>query len=197
LTRLSTQQVRRCDGQSLLEFSLVLPLLITLVFGLIEVGYALVDQQVVTKLTREGSNLISRDVTLQDATAAMKSMHTRPVDFTNGSRLIFSVIKKVATVGTPNYDKMVLYQRYEYGTIAGASAIKTRGTATFGGAPNYEAANSDSNTNLQLVGAPATLVMVSGGMAYVTEIYTTHARLTPLDRFGITLPSTLYSIAYF
>jgi hypothetical protein len=191
------RRLRGCKGQSLIEFSLVLPLLITLVFGVVEVGYALVDQQVVTKLTREGSNLISRDVTLRDATAAMKSMHTRPVNFDNGSRLIFSVIKRVATIGSPNYDKMILYQRYEYGSIPGTSAIKTKGTATFGGAPNYEAPNSDSNTNLQLVGAPANLVLVAGGMAYVTEIYTTHTRLTPLDRFGITLPNKLYSIAYF
>ena len=46
--------------------------------GVVEVGYALLDQHVVTKLTREGSNLISRDVTLQDAATAMQSMTTRP-----------------------------------------------------------------------------------------------------------------------
>jgi hypothetical protein len=34
-------------------------------------------------------------------------------------------------------------------------------------------------------------------MLYVTEIYTSHPLITPLDRLGITLPSTLYSIAYF
>ena len=65
-----------------------------LVLGVVEVGFALLDQQVVTKLTREGSNLISRDVTLQDAATAVKTMRTAPVDFDNGSRLIFSVVKK-------------------------------------------------------------------------------------------------------
>jgi hypothetical protein len=191
------RRLSHAAGQSLVEFTLVLPLLLVVVFGTIEVGYALVDQHVVTKLTREGSNLISRDVTLQDATTAMKTMRTRPVDFENGSRLILSVIKKVATSGTPNYDKVILYQRYEYGTLPGASALHTKGPATFGGPPDYVAPNSDSNTNLQLVNAPASLVVVSGGMAYVTEIYTTHAPITPLDHFGITLPDTLYSIAYF
>ncbi len=39
--------------------------------------------------------------------------------------------------------------------------------------------------------------MVPGGMLYVTEVYTRHPLITPLDRFGITLPQTLYSIAYF
>ena len=191
-TRLS-----RSAGQSLIEFSLVLPLMITLVLGIIEVGYLLLDQHVVTKLTREGSNLISRDVTLLDATNAMKSMRTRPVDFDNGSRLILSVIKKVATSGTPNFDKVILYQRYEYGTLSAASALKTKGPAAFGGAPDYVAPNSDSNTNLQITNAPASLVVVSGGMAYITEVYTTHKLVTPLDRFGISLPDKLYSIAYF
>lgn len=191
-TRLS-----RSAGQSLIEFSLVLPLMLTLVLGIIEVGYALVDQHVVTKLSREGSNLISRDVTLQDATSAMKSMRTRPVDFDNGSKLIFSVIKKVATSGTPNFDKVILYQRHEYGTLSAASALTTKGPVAFGGAPNYEAPNSDTNTNLQITNAPASLVVVSGGMAYITEVYTTHTLITPLDRLGITIPDTLYSIAYF
>jgi hypothetical protein len=187
----------RADGEGLVEFALVLPVLMVIVLGIVEVGYALLDQQVVTKITREGSNLISRDVTLQDAATAMKSMRTRPVDFDNGSRLIFSVVKKVATMGTPNYDKVILYQRYEYGTLSAVSTLTTRGPAAFGGAPNYEAPNSDSNTNLQITNLPASLVVVSGGMAYVTEVYTTHDLITPLAHFGITLPDKLYSIAYF
>jgi hypothetical protein len=39
--------------------------------------------------------------------------------------------------------------------------------------------------------------MPLGGLTYITEIYTRHALITPLDRFGITVPQTLYSIAYF
>src|SRR5688572_4764630 len=174
-------------GQSLVEFAVVLPMLLVLVLGIIEAGYALVDQHVVTKLTREGSNLISRDVTLQDAAEAMKSMNTRHVNFDDGSRLILSVIKKVATVGAPNYDKVILYQRYEYGTLSAQSALQTQGTATFAGAPNYEAVNADSNTNLRITNMPASLVVVQGGMAYVTEIYTRHNLITPLDKFGVTM----------
>jgi hypothetical protein len=32
---------------------------------------------------------------------------------------------------------------------------------------------------------------------YVTEIFTRHNLITPFNRFGINVPSTLYSIAYF
>jgi hypothetical protein len=190
-------RLRHVDGQALVEFAVVLPLMLALVLGVIEVGYALLDQQVVTKLTREGSNLISRDITIQDAASAMKSMNTRPVNFDNGSRLIFSVVKKVPTIGSANFDKVILYQRYEYGTLAASSALQTRGGAAFGGPPNYEAPNSDNNTNLQISNLPANLNIAQGGMMYVTEVYTTHSLITPLTRFGVTLPDILYSIAYF
>jgi len=185
------------QGQGLIEFAMLLPMLIVIVLGVVEIGYALVDQHVVTKITREGSNLISRDISLQDAGAAIKNMQTRPVDFNTGSRLIFSVVKKVATIGAPNFDKVILYQRYEFGALSAASVLKTKGPASFGGAPNYEAANSDTNTNLQITNLPGNIIVASGGMAYVTELYTTHSLITPLDRLGVSVPNKLYSVAYF
>jgi hypothetical protein len=41
------------------------------------------------------------------------------------------------------------------------------------------------------------LSLVRGGMIYVTEIYSRHRLITPLDRFGVELPEIVYSIAYF
>ena len=185
-------------GQSLIEFAFVMPLLIALAFGVIEVSYALLDQQVVTKLTREGSNLISRDSTLQDAATAMRTMSSRPIDFNNSSRLIFSVLKKGATTGTANFDKVILYQRHEFGSLSGmGSKLSIRGSGAFRGAPEYEAIDSDTDANLQISNLPANLQLVRGGMLYVTEIYTKHPVITPLDKFGVTVPDTLYSIAYF
>ncbi len=184
-------------GQSLIEFAFVLPMVVVLAFGATETGYALLDQHVVTKLSREGSNLISRDVTLEDAVTAMKDMTTTPVDFDTRSRMIFTVLKKVGTVGAANYGKVIVYQRHQYGAFSAQSALQTAGTATFGGAPNYEAPNSDNNTALQVSNLPANLDLINGSMLYVTEIYSTHMRLTPLDRFGIVMPETVYSIAYF
>jgi hypothetical protein len=185
------------SGQTIVEFALLLPFLVVLLLGVIELSYALVDQHVVTRLAREGSNLISRDTAFQDAAAAMRSMASRPVDFDEGSKLIFSVLKRGATTGTSNYDKVILYQRYEVGTLPNRSALTTAGAPTFDGPPNYEAVNSDNNTGLQIANMPSDLVAVKGGMIYVTEIYTTHTLITPLDAFGISTPTTLYSIAYF
>lgn len=193
-----SRRIRDSKGQGLVEFAASLPLLLLLALGVVEVGYALLDHHVITKLAREGSNLISRDTSLQDAATAMRNLSSRPVNLDNGSRLIFSVIKKGATTGTANFDKEILYQRYEYGTLAGVtSAIRTKGSGSYRGAPDYEAINSDSNANLQIANMPVTLNLVRGGMMYITEIYTRHPLITPVDRFGLTLPQTLYSIAYF
>ena len=101
------------SGQSLIEFTLMTPMLLVLAFGVIEFGYVLLDEHVVTKLTREGSNMISRDVPLAQARAALTSMSTRPVDFSSGSKLIFTVIR-VGTTGA-NANQPIVYQRYEYG----------------------------------------------------------------------------------
>jgi Flp pilus assembly protein TadG len=184
------------NGQSMIEFAMVLPLVILLVLGVVEIGYALLDEHVVTKLAREGSNLISRDTTLTDATTAMVSMSTPPVAFGPSATIIFSVVKKGATTGTTNYNKDVLYQRYSYGSYAATSRLTTAGSGSFGPAPDYIANNSDSDTRLQVTNLPANLV-APGGMVYITEIFTSHPLITPLSGFGVTVPTTLYSIAYF
>ena len=191
-----TSLVRSESGQGLLEFAVMLPIIMALVLGVVEVSYALLDQHVVTKLTREGSNMISRDTTLDEAVAVMKSMSTRPVSFPTRSKVIFSVIKKVGTLGTANYNAEVLYQRFSYGSLPNNSYLTTSGSGSFGGGPDYVAANSDSDTRLRVTNLPAGLVS-TGGMLYITEIYTTHTLITPFDKFGITVPTTLYSIAYF
>jgi hypothetical protein len=192
---MSRRRVSGDDGQALLEFALVVPVVLLLVLGVIETGYAVLDQHIVSKMTREGANLISRDTSLADAAAAMRLMSSKPVNFTDGSsKVIFSVVKKVATVGAGNYNKAVLYQRYEYGSYSGSSILNNSG-GSFGGSPEFQAANSDNDGRLVVTNVPATLAV--GGMLYITEIYTRHPLITPFDRFGVQLPQTLYSIAYF
>jgi hypothetical protein len=185
------------SGQSMMEFAIILPILVVLALGVIETSHALLNQHVVTKLTREGSNLISRDTTLQDAAAAMRVMAQAPVDFTTNSTVIFTVLKRGATTGTANFDRLIVYQRHQSGTLSVSSQIHTAGGGSFGGAPNYEANNSDGDTGLRVTNLPTDLIDVRGAMLYVTEIYTDHTLITPFDRFGVSIPRRLYSIAYF
>lgn len=194
---MTTTFFRSASGQSLIEFAMALPLICVLALGVVEVGYGLLDAHVVTRLAREGSNLISRDTTLQDAGSAMQGMSARPVDFDNGSKVIFSVIRNVPTIGAANFNKPVLYQRYEYGSFAASSKLTISGSGSFGPAPEYQAINSDSNTGLQVTNLPPNVGTTLGGMTYVTEIYSPHLLLTPFNQFGFSMPNSLYSIAYF
>ncbi len=68
--------------------------------------------------------------------------------------MIFSVIKMVATTGSANYNKEVLYARYGYGSLAASSKLNTAGAPSFGTAPDYQATNSDNNTSLQMTNLP-------------------------------------------
>ena len=194
-------KVRLSDprGQSLIEFTMFLPLALVLCFGMIELGYALLDQHVVSKLTREGSNLISRYTTIEDASTAMQTMGTRPVDFNNSSTLIFSVLRKVATTSAGNYDQVILYQRHSFGSLPAQSVFATAGTGQFDGPPNYQAFNSDDDGRLLITNLPAYLDIERGGLLFVTEIYTSHSLVTPFNYLwrGGNVPTTLYSIAYF
>ena len=159
-----TSLITNTSGQGLLEFALIVPLILALVLGVVEVSYALLDQHIVTKLTREGSNMISRDTSLDDALKVMKSMSSGPVNFAPGgtSNVIFSVIKKVATTGVGNSGKEILYQRLAAGSLPNTSFLTTSGNGSFGSGPEYIAANSDTDTRLQVTNLPPGLVSPGG-----------------------------------
>ena len=55
--------VRRREGQSLIEFAMVLPLLLILVFGIIEFSVLMYDKAVITNASREGARvgIVSQD----------------------------------------------------------------------------------------------------------------------------------------
>ena len=177
--------------------AIVLPIALTVSLGVVEVSYAILHQHVISRLTREGANLISRDVTLLDATNALKTMSTAPVNFANGSQLVLSVLKKGSTVGTANYDKVVLYQRYAIGNLGTPSTLATSGPAPVGPGPDFLTSNSDTDLNLRISNLPANVDVTRGGLLYVAEVFTQHAPLTPLDKFGVHVPPTLRSIAFF
>ena len=137
-----------------------------------------------TKLAREGSNLISRDTSLQQAANVLTSMSATPVNFSNGdSTVIFSVLMKGGTTGTTNFGQVVLFQRATFGTYPATSRLTAAG-GSYGGPPEYLAANPDSNAGLQVTNVPDSIINVNGGFLYVTEVFTRHNLLTGIDRLS-------------
>jgi Flp pilus assembly protein TadG len=197
LRPVNPRRLRDQSGQSVAEMAMILPLIVTLSLGIIEIGYALMDQHVVAKMSREGSNLISRDASIQFAFTALQSMRTGNIDFTSTSKVIFTVVKQ-PTSGT-NVGVNVVAARYTGGAaVGGGSAITCSGcSGNLGSAPDYQAPDPDNTSSLRVTaGVPAGSIG-PGGYLYITEIFSSHPLITPFDRLGFAVPTSLYSIAYF
>jgi Flp pilus assembly protein TadG len=184
-------------GQSIVEFAICLPLLLLVTLGVIEMSNALMSQHVITKVAREGSNMISRETELVDAGTALQNMSASPGTFNSRTLVIFSVLMRSQT-GT-NTGQLVLYQRYQVGN-GSLGGSRLNGSGSFTAANDYTAANPNNTTSLRVTNAPTGIASVPGGMIYVTEVYTAYDSMTPLGDlrdYGIPVPNVLYSIAYF
>jgi Flp pilus assembly protein TadG len=162
-------------GQAILELLPVIVVLLTLTFAVIDFSRAIWQVQVLTGLTREGSNLASRNTTLADSATAIINDGAALNLASNGYVIITSVQNVSGT--------LVITGQYSTGSISAASKIGT-----------YD----------PLVPAPATLpattpvVPQPGDTIYVTEIFSKFSPITPLGAFvNFAVPSTLYDVAYF
>ena len=190
-------RLRSSRGQSIVEFAICLPLLVLITLGVVETSQALMSQHVITKMAREGSNMISRETELTDAGTALQNMSANPAEFNANTYVVFSVLMRSASGS--NNGQLVLYQRYAIGNSSlGSSHLN--GSGTFNAANDYTAANPNNNTGLRVTNAPPNIASVPGGLIYVTEIFTAYDASTPignLAEFGIPVPTVLYSVAYF
>jgi len=182
---------RREGGQSLAEFGITLPILIALVLGVIELGYALFQTQLVTSMAREGSNLIARQVTINDAEAALQTM-SGLVRFDANSTLILSVVR--LGVGGTNANVPIIVQRHSVGAFAASSVLGDPPQSAYQGSPDYNAYDPDNDGSIRVSGAlPNGLTLTPGESVYLTEVFTQRTSIVPF----LPLPATLRAAAYF
>jgi TadE-like protein len=177
-------------GQALFEFGATLPILMALVLGVIEFGYTLFQIQLVTGIAREGSNLITRQVTIHDAEAALQTA-SGLVRFDTNSTLIFSVVK--LGTGGSNANVPIIVQRHRIGAFAASSVLGDPPQSKYGGSPDYNALDPN-DTSIQVTGTlPNGLTLMPGESVYVTEVFTRRTSIVPF----LPLPATLRAAAYF
>jgi TadE-like protein len=187
---------RTQSGQALAEFGVVLPLLLLLVLGVIEFGYAIYRSLLIDALAREGSNLISRHTTLTDTETALRSAAPAAVPLDSNGCVILSVIK--LGTGGANINRPIVYQRYRFGSLSATSVLGSQPTGSYGPGPDYVARNADDDSSIRIAGAlPNGLTLSPGNSVFVTEVVVNHRAVSPLARFGVSLPTTLYASAYF
>ena len=95
--------LRSQKGQSLIELSLIAPLMIFLAYGAIEVGQVISTHLTMTHTSREGANLVSRGTPAAQALAAIVASSSNTFKSTNGAnwRIIYSKIVQDTGPGVP------------------------------------------------------------------------------------------------
>ncbi len=178
-------------GQALFEFGVTLPILMALVLGVIEFGYALFQVQLVTSMAREGSNLIARQVTINDAEAALQTM-SGLVRFDANSTLILSVVR--LGVGGANNNVPIIVQRHSVGAFAASSVLGDPPQSAYQGSPDYYAYDPDNDGSIRVSGVlPNGFTLTPGESVYVTEVFTQRTSIVPF----MPLPAMLHASAYF
>ncbi|MEJ5364656.1 MAG: TadE/TadG family type IV pilus assembly protein [Desulfosoma sp.] len=82
--------LRRRDGASAVEFAIVLPLLLILVFGIIEFSIALYDKAVITNASREGARAgILWDINPRTLQSITNIVTARVNDYCSGRLITF------------------------------------------------------------------------------------------------------------
>jgi len=171
------QRSARERGQALIEFSVVALMLICMMFAVIDVSRAIYVQQIITHLTREGSNLAARGTTLANAVSAVES-DAAPLDITTAGYVIVTSIQNTGIGGT------VCGSGYTCSQATGGGMATTPGSKVW---------NGGATTPTLPTGIPA-----AGQTSYVTEVFYQFTPVTPIGSLlKLALPTTMYDVAYF
>jgi Flp pilus assembly protein TadG len=170
------------SGQAMVELAFLVILLLMLVSASIEFGRALYTMQVMAQLSRQGSNLASRDDTLSNAVAAVIAGESGLNIAVNGE-VIITEIENTGTTASPTY---TMVGQASSGGISEASHV---GTYVSGG----------GNT-ATMPGGYITGTLQANQYTWVTEIFYKFSAITPigaLTNHAVSMPSLLYDYTYF
>jgi Flp pilus assembly pilin Flp len=160
------------SGQAAIEFALIVPLLLVLLCALVDFSRAIYYLQIMTGLSRQGSNLASRGSALSDSAAAVIA-GDGPLDLSHNGEVI------VTSVSNINRANIITGQVSE-GGISQKSRIG-RGVG-----------------NPATVPASAAAMLQPGQTIYITEIFYSYQPITPIENLlKLVMPSALYQAAYF
>ena len=160
---------RRDEGADLVELVVVLPFLLLMAFGILELGNALDKAHGMATLSREGANIAVRGVAL-DTVAAVTMMNGVSIGLdTRGGTIVSRILVKG---GVPTVKEQVASSGY-----AGLSRIGQMDSTVTG-----------------FLGSG----LVEGQQVFAVEVFYDHQKVTPLARLmAPVIPDTMYDAAVF
>lgn len=172
-SNLRSRRRQHHSGLAVVEFALMLPVLLMMLFACIDIGRVILVRQVMLNLSREAANLACRGTAFADVMTAVQTS-AAPLNLgTDGYVILSEVYRSSATVVT-------IKSRLSYGGHAGTSHI---------GAGVGSAAS-----------LPATTPVVPpvGMSLFVAEVFYRSNPITPLGHFvSLATTNSYYDVAFF
>jgi Flp pilus assembly protein TadG len=160
------------SGQATLEFAIVALLMLLLFFVTVDFGRAIYDIEVMSGLTRQGSNLASRGSDLSTSATAVVSGDS-PLDLTHNGEVVITSVTNINRVNT------------------------ITGQVSLGGISQNSRVGMGIGSRASVPTA-ATTMLQPNQTIYITEVFYSFRPVTPIANVLHTvMPSILYQAAYF
>lgn len=169
-----THRLRDKQGASILELVFLLPLLVIMAFGVIDLGRLIHARLVVTNVSREGASLASRPPVVPNLIAMLQSSAT-PFDLVNQGQIYITEIGAEDPTHAPPIVNPYIISRSQNGSLSVSSSISG---AVQG---QLQSGLSQTMVNHLSVILPATTAKISG--VTVVEVFYHYRPITPLPRF--------------
>jgi hypothetical protein len=169
-----THRLRDNQGASILELVFLLPLLVIMAFGVIDLGRLIHARLVVTNVSREGGSLASRARGGPNLIAMLQSSAT-PFDLVNQGQIYITEIGAEDPTHAPPIVNPYIISRSQNGSLSVSSSIS--------GAVQGQLQSGLSQTmvdHLRVI-LPATTADISG--VTVVEVFYHYRPITPLPQF--------------
>lgn len=180
---MNTRMIRQESGQALVELSFAFVVLSVFVFGIIDLGRAIIAADYMKGLSGESCRMVSRTASNAAAASHVVSWAGSKVDLANqGCVIITTVTNSGGTIQiTDQSSQCAIHVTSAIGCLKGQAGCLT---------------------STPTLPASATSVLqneVSGSSLYITEIFYNYSPASPIGALlpSGALPSQLYSVSYF
>ncbi|HIJ76805.1 MAG TPA: pilus assembly protein [Deltaproteobacteria bacterium] len=164
--------IRNHRGAAIVEFCLVLPILLVIVFAIIDFGRLVQARFIITSLAREGGNLASRGIDSGTDLITMLQSGATPLDVINSGKICISSIQAGLTAASPLPVISTTAPQLCAGNLTVASGISA-------GAPNLGLTAAIYG---HLVFKPANQTADINGVTVIEAFYM-YTPITPLPKF--------------